>query len=45
MVRARLVLLVPLREAGKPTDTATVHELRASSTDRSQRKGDLTVDD
>ena len=34
-----------LREAGKPTELATVRELRASSTDRSRRKGDLKVDD
>ena len=34
-----------LREAGKPTKPATVHELRASSSDRSLRKGDLTVDE
>eukprot|EP01043_Picozoa_sp_COSAG02_P008622 COSAG02_NODE_280_length_25797_cov_66.644447_1_plen_84_part_00 len=37
-------LLRKLREAGKPTKLATVRELRASSTDRSQRKGDLLVD-
>ena len=34
-----------LREAGKPTVLATVRELRASSTDRSRRKGDLKVDE
>ena len=34
-----------LREAGKPTKPATVHELRASSSDRSLRKGDRTVDE
>jgi hypothetical protein len=32
-----------LNEAGKHAKLATVHELRADSTDRSQRKGDLTV--
>ena len=32
-------------EAGKPTELATVRELRASSTDRSRRKGDLKVDE
>ena len=34
-----------LREAGKPTAPSSVHELRASPSDRSLRKGDLTVDD
>jgi hypothetical protein len=34
-----------LREAGKPTQLATVRELRASSSDRSRRKGDLKVDE
>ena len=38
-------LMRKLREAGKPTKPATVHELRASSSDRSLRKGDLTVDE
>jgi hypothetical protein len=37
-------LMRKLREAGKPTTLATVRELRASSTDRSQRKGDLKVE-
>ena len=37
-------LLRKLREAGKPTKPASVCELRASSSDRSQRKGDLLVD-
>ena len=32
-----------LKDAGKDPVLSTVHELRASSTDRSQRKGDITA--
>jgi hypothetical protein len=37
--------LKKLKQAGKAAKEATVHELRAGTTDRSQRKGDLVCDD
>ena len=37
--------LKKLKQVGKAAKEATVHELRAGTTDRSQRKGDLVCDD
>ena len=38
-------MLKKLKQAGKAAKEATVHELRAGTADRSQRKGDLVCDD